>query len=190
MAVPEIRKHAVISDHRFQYSIYDIRRQRRDGDWQESQRIVLDKGDGAAVLMVNPDTDHVILIRQMRFPAVLNGGYESLIEVCAGVIENESPKDTVLREAEEETGYRPRQLRQVMAPFMSPGAVTEKLYLFVAEYSAADKVSDGGGVKRESEDIEVLEVPFNRAWQWVQDGTIQDAKTILLLQWWKLHLRR
>jgi nudix-type nucleoside diphosphatase (YffH/AdpP family) len=85
------------------------------------------------------------------------------------------------REVEEETGYRVENLTRVFDVYMSPGSVTEKLFFYVGEYKTSSTPGSGGGEKAEGEDIEVLEIPFERALQMIRSGEIQDAKTIMLL---------
>jgi nudix-type nucleoside diphosphatase (YffH/AdpP family) len=124
----------------------------------------------------------VILVKQFRFPAFVNGEDDLLIEAPAGLLDSASPEARIRAEVEEETGYLVRDVEKVFEAFMSPGSVTERLYFFVGRYEPADRVSDGGGHADEGEDIEVLEVPFDRAMAMVASGEIRDAKTIMLLQ--------
>jgi nudix-type nucleoside diphosphatase (YffH/AdpP family) len=130
----------------------------------------------------------VILTRQFRFPAFVNGHDGMLIEAPAGLLDQATPEARIRAEAEEETGYRVGTVRKIFEAFMSPGSVTEKLYFFVAEYDAAAKSGNGGGVASEGEDIEVLELPFATALRMVESGEIADGKTIMLLQYAALHL--
>ena len=104
-----------------------------------------------------------------------------LVEVCAGELDQDAPETAVRREAEEETGFRLGDVVKVFESYMSPGAATEIIHFFIAEYSAAMKISDGGGLETEQEEIEVLELPFTDALQMVKSGEIRDAKTIMLL---------
>lgn len=157
--------------------------QRRNGDWQRQLRETYDRGDGAAILLYNEEKKTVVLIRQFRFPAYFNKEPGYLIEVCAGKLDGDDPVTCAKKEAEEETGYRVSEVRQVYRSYMSPGSVTERLSLFVARYDAASKVSEGGGHFEEGEDIEVLELPFARAMEMVGTGEINDAKTVMLLQY-------
>jgi nudix-type nucleoside diphosphatase (YffH/AdpP family) len=160
---------------------------RRDGTWQRQQRETYDRGNGATILLYNPAQQTVILTRQFRFPAFMNGTADGmLIETCAGMLDRDDPATCIRRETEEETGYQIRDVRKVFEAYMSPGSVTERIYFFVGEYSAADKVSDGGGHPHEGEDIEVLEISLDEALAWVTAGTICDGKTIMLLQYAKL----
>ena len=155
---------------------------RRDGSWQKQTRETYDRGDGIAVLLYDPDRETIILIRQFRFPAFYHGEAGELTEVPAGKLEDATPEDGIRRELEEETGYRIRDVRRVFEAYMSPGSVTEKLYLFAARYSPADRVAEGGGLHQEGEDIEIVEVPFTEAMAMLKRGEIRDAKTIILLQ--------
>ena len=158
--------------------------QRRSGDWQRQQRETYDRGDGAAVLLYNAEQKTVVLTRQFRFPVYFNNEPGYLIEVCAGKLDGDDPVTCAKKEAEEETGYRVSDVRQVYANcYMSPGSVTERISLFVAHYDAASKVSEGGGHHDEGEDIEVLELPFARAMEMVGTGEINDGKTVMLLQY-------
>lgn len=183
-----IEDETVLSDWHYVLKKVRYSWRRGDGAWQQSAREVYDRGNGAAILLYNRDRRAVILTRQLRIPAYLNGYHELMIEAAAGVLDGDPPQKRVREEAEEETGYRPRNMRKVFELFMSPGAVTERLHLFVAEYDPADRAGKGGGLKDEGEDIEVLEIPFAQAMAMAADGRICDAKTIVLLQYAALHL--
>jgi nudix-type nucleoside diphosphatase (YffH/AdpP family) len=156
---------------------------RRDGNWQRQSREAYDRGNGAALLLFDPSRRTVVLTRQFRLPAFINGcadGY--LIEACAGLLDGNDPETCIRREAEEETGYRIRTPRKVFEAYMSPGSVTEKLHFFVAEYQAEDRINAGGGLAQEGEDIEVIEMPLEQALAGIRNGLIQDGKTVMLLQ--------
>jgi nudix-type nucleoside diphosphatase (YffH/AdpP family) len=156
----------------------------RDGRWQRQNRETYDRGNGAVLLLFNVERSTVVLIRQFRFPAFVNGcGDGLLVEACAGLLDGEDAHTCIRREAEEETGFRVRSPRKVLEAYMSPGSVTEKLHFFVAEYEPQDRVSAGGGDAAEGEDIEVLELSLASALQMIGTGAIQDGKTILLLQY-------
>ncbi|HEY7890455.1 MAG TPA: NUDIX domain-containing protein [Steroidobacteraceae bacterium] len=160
---------------------FDYRR--RDGLWQRQSREVYDRGNGAVILLVHIDRRTVLLTRQFRMPAHLNGCRDGLlIEACAGLLDGEDPAACIRREAEEETGLRVRAPRQVFAAYMSPGSVTERLHFFVAEYEDRDRVSMGGGEADEGEEIETIELPLDEAMRMIDSGAIQDGKTIMLLQ--------
>lgn len=156
---------------------------RRDGSWQRQSREAYDRGNGAALLLFDPRRLTVVLTRQFRLPAFINGcndGY--LIEACAGLLDGHDPETCIRKEAQEETGYRIRAPRKVFEAYMSPGSVTEKLHFFVAEYQAEDRIDAGGGLADEGEDIEVIEMPLAEALAGIGSGLIQDAKTVMLLQ--------
>jgi nudix-type nucleoside diphosphatase (YffH/AdpP family) len=156
----------------------------RDGRWEKQSRETYDRGNGAVVLLFNVERSTVVLIRQFRFPAFVNGCNDGLlIEACAGLLDGEDAFTCIRREAEEETGFRVKSPRKILEAYMSPGSVTEKLHFFVAEYDLQDRVSAGGGDAAEGEDIEVLELPLSSALEMIGTGAIQDGKTIMLLQY-------
>jgi nudix-type nucleoside diphosphatase (YffH/AdpP family) len=155
----------------------------RDGRWQKQSRETYDRGNGAVLLLFNVERATVVLTRQFRFPAFVNGCPDGLlIEACAGLLDGDEPLTCIRREAEEETGFAVRSPRKILEAYMSPGSVTEKLHFFVAEYDLRDQVSAGGGDATEGEDIEVIELPLSEALQMIAGGEIQDGKTIMLLQ--------
>lgn len=184
----KIRNVEVLSNdwYLLQKTTFDYRR--ADGDWQTLTRETYDRGNGATILLYNRERRSVILIRQFRFPTYGNGHDGFLIETAAGLLDQASPEVRIKAEVEEETGYRVTEVRKVFEAFMSPGSVTEKLYFFVAEYEPGSRVSDGGGLQAEGEDIQVLELPLDQALQMVANGEIADGKTIMLLQYAQLHL--
>jgi nudix-type nucleoside diphosphatase (YffH/AdpP family) len=159
---------------------------RRDGTWQTLTRETYDRGNGATVLLYNRRKRTVILIRQFRYPAFVNGSDGFLIEACAGVLDEHDPEACVRRETEEETGFRIHHVQKIFDAFMSPGAVTERVHFFIGEYDDQDRQSEGGGKHGEGEDIEVLEMTLDEAMQKISSGEIVDAKTIMLLQHMKL----
>lgn len=161
--------------------------QRSDGQWQRLTRETYDRGNGATILLYNREKQTVILTRQFRYPAFVNHHPALLIEACAGLLDERDPAEAIRSETEEETGYRISRPQKIMEVFMSPGSVTEKLFFFVAEYSEQERVADGGGVQSDGEDIDVLEVGINEAMEMITSGEIVDGKTIVLLQYAKLH---
>jgi nudix-type nucleoside diphosphatase (YffH/AdpP family) len=182
-----IESHVLSDDwYLLKKTIYDFRR--ADGSWQRQQRETYDRGNGATLLLYQLASRKVLLIRQFRFPAYVNGHDGMLVEAPAGLLDQATPEQRIRAEAEEETGYRVGEVRKVFEAFMSPGSVTEKLYFFVAEFDDTLKVSEGGGIADEGEDIEVLELGFDEAMAMIQRGEIVDGKTIMLLQYAALHL--
>lgn len=173
----------LLSDNWGEVKKHTFELERRDGTWQRQIRETYDRGHGAAVLLYDPARRTVILTRQFRFPAWFNGDDNPwLIEAPAGKLDGDDPLTCAKKEAEEETGYRVRDLTLVAAPYMSPGSVTEKLYLYVGQYDASARISAGGGLEDEGEDIETLELPFTEAMAMLARGEIADGKTIILLQ--------
>jgi nudix-type nucleoside diphosphatase (YffH/AdpP family) len=161
---------------------------RANGEWQTQTREVFDRGDAATLLPCNLKQRTVVLVRQFRYPAYENGYDDLMIEAVAGLLDNESPEVRIRAEAEEESGYRLRDVREVFEAFMSPGAVTEKLHFFVAEYEPDMRIGSGGGIANEGEDIEVLELSIDEALAMIGDARIVDAKTIMLLQYAALNI--
>ncbi|SDZ95280.1 NUDIX domain-containing protein [Bizionia paragorgiae] len=184
--VKDIDKHILSNGwatlHRIDFSF-----QFKNKEWKRVSREVYNRKDAACVLLYNPERNCVILTKQFRMPAYLNTKEEGMsIEVCAGLIdEGESPLEAVLRETEEEVGYRVPKAKKIMEIYMSPGAITEKTHLFIAEYTPDMKVNAGGGLESENEEIEVLELPLDDALQLLQTNVIKDAKTVILLQYLK-----
>jgi GDP-mannose pyrophosphatase NudK len=174
----------ILSDNWYTLRKVNFEHQNKDGVWEKMSREAYDRGNGATILLYNKSNQTIILTRQFRMPTYLNGnenGY--LIECCAGLLDKDNPEECIRRETEEETGYKVSEVKKVFEAYMSPGSVTEILYFFVAEYTKEMKVGDGGGVHEESENIEVLELPFHQTLHMVAAGEIKDAKTIMLLQY-------
>ncbi len=157
----------------------------KNNEWKRLSRETYNRGNGAAILLYNKEKGTVVLTKQFRMPIYENDKNDSMsIEACAGAIdENDTPLQTIIRETEEEVGYSISDAKHVLTAYTSPGALTEKMYLFVAEYNDTMKINDGGGLDSEDEEIEILEMPFHTVIQMVQDEKIIDAKTIMLIQY-------
>lgn len=184
----KIKQTDLLSDNWYLLNKVTYDYQKEDNPIETHIREVYDRGNGAAILLYNSKQKTVILTRQFRLPSYLNGNASGMmIEVCAGLLDKDHPEQCVIRETEEETGYRLSTVHKVFETYMSPGAVTEILYLFVGEYDASMKVSEGGGVDTEQENIEVLEYTFDEAFVMIGTGEIKDAKTIMLLQYAKIN---
>lgn len=165
---------------------YDYRK--KNGEWETQSREAYDRGNGATILLYNKKSQTVILTRQFRLPTYINGNDSGmLIEACAGLLDRDNAEDCIRKETEEETGYQVTQVRKIFEAYMSPGSVTELIYFFVAEYDKTMKVSEGGGLDEEQENIEVLEMDFDKAYQMIVTEEIKDGKTIMLLQYAKIH---
>lgn len=179
----EIRAVETLSENHFPLRKYTLALRRRDGARQELQREVYGIGHGAVVLPFDPRRSTVLLTRQFRLPAQVNGDPPRLVEACAGNVEaGDDPAETARKEAEQEMGCGLRDLREVFVLYTSPGVTAEKLHFFTAEYDPGGRSGGGGGLREEGEDIEVLELPLAEAWAMVGRGAIVDAKTVLLLQ--------
>jgi nudix-type nucleoside diphosphatase (YffH/AdpP family) len=159
-------------------------RRGRDGVRRTEQRETHDRGNGATLLPYDAARRTVLLTRQFRLPAYVNGSADGmLVEAAAGLLDEDDPETAIRREAAEELGVAVGTLEHLFDVFMSPGSVTERISFFAAPYTPADRVSAGGGLAEEGEDIEVLELDVDEALAMVDDGRIADAKTIVLLQW-------
>lgn len=183
-----ILKTEILSDHWYILKKITYEFRKKNGERVTHAREAYDRGNGATILLYNSEQGTVILTRQFRLPTFINGNSSGmLIEACAGLLDKDNPEDAILRETEEETGYKITDVRKIFEAYMSPGSVTEIVYFFVAEYRHDMKVTEGGGVEHEQENIEVLELPLSRAIDMVKSGGIKDGKTIMLLQYAELN---
>ena len=172
-----------LSNDWYKLDKYNLDYKQLNGQWVNQNREVYDRGDGAAILLFNKEKQTLILTKQFRLPSYVNGNKDGMmIEVCAGLLDNDDPLTCIVKEAEEETGYGISNPKKVFEIYSTPGAVSEKIHYFIAEYTSEMQISDGGGLAEETEDIEVLELPIKEAYQMVLNGEIKDAKTIILIQ--------
>lgn len=182
-----ILKTEILSDNWYTLKKVTYTIEKKDGNKETQSREAYDRGNGAAILLYNKVSGTVILTRQFRLPTFINGNTTGmLIEACAGLLDNDNPEECIKRETEEETGYKISKVEKVFEAYMSPGSVTEILHFFIAEYSHEMKITDGGGLEEEGENIEVLELPFEDALAMIDKGEIMDAKTIMLLQYLRI----
>jgi nudix-type nucleoside diphosphatase (YffH/AdpP family) len=182
----QILQTEILSDNWYMLRQVTFEITKSDGTTVILNREVYDRGNGATILLYNKLQRSVVLTRQFRLPTFVNGNETGmLVETCAGLLDLDKPEDCIKREVMEETGYHVGDVKKIFEAYMSPGAVTESLHFFLAEYSKTDLLSSGGGV--EDEDIEVLEMPFNEALSMVENGQIKDGKTIMLLQYAQIH---
>jgi nudix-type nucleoside diphosphatase (YffH/AdpP family) len=185
-----VKENRVLSNGHLKLNAVTFDWRRDDGRWQTQRREVVDRGHAAALLPYNRGDRTVVLVKQFRYPAY-SAGYDNLmIEAAAGLLDNAPPEERIRLEAEEETGYRLHEVRKIFEAFMSPGSITEKMHFFVAEYEPSMRVSAGGGLAHEGEEIEVLEFSIDEALAMIADGSIIDAKTIILLQYAALQIFR
>ena len=184
----KIKETQLLSDNWYTLNKVTYDYQKKNGEWETHSREAYDRGNGATILLYNKNKKSVILTRQFRLPTYVNGNESGmLIESCAGLLDKDNAEDCIRKETEEETGYKVTKVRKIFESYMSPGSVTEILYFFVAEYDDEMKVSEGGGLEEEQENIEVLELDFDEACNMIYTGEIKDGKTIMLLQYAKIH---
>jgi nudix-type nucleoside diphosphatase (YffH/AdpP family) len=156
----------------------------RDGSWQRQRRETYDRGNGATILLYDLARRTVLLARQFRFPAYVNGSSDGmLLETAAGLLDEDDAETAIRREASEELGVEVGKVTRVFDLWMSPGSVTERLHFFAAPYTREQLTTDRAGLEEEGEEVEVVEIEFDEALAMVRDGRIADAKTVLLLQW-------
>ncbi|WP_299251868.1 GDP-mannose pyrophosphatase NudK [uncultured Aquimarina sp.] len=184
----KILKTELLSDNWYTLNKVTYNYQKKDGQWETHSREAYDRGNGATILLYNADNKKVILTKQFRLPTYVNGNPTGmLIESCAGLLDKDNAENCIRKETEEETGYKVSKVKKIFESYMSPGSVTEIVHFFVAEYDKEMKVSDGGGLAEEQENIEVIELDFDQAFNMIYTGEIKDGKTIMLLQYAKIH---
>lgn len=184
----DILKTEILSDNWYTLRKITYNYLNKEGNWEIQSREAYDRGNGATILLYNKNSKTVILTRQFRLPTYVNGNETGmLIETCAGLLDKDNAEECIRRETEEETGYKISSVEKVFEVYMSPGSVTEIVYFFTAEYTKAMKINEGGGVQDEQENIEVLELDFDKAYNMIASGEIKDAKTIMLLQHAKIN---
>lgn len=180
-------KTEVLSDNWYTLRKVTFEYLKKDGTWETQSREAYDRGNGATILLYHKEKRTVILTKQFRIPTYVNGNETGmLIEACAGLLDQDDPRDCIRRETQEETGYEITAVQKVFEAYMSPGSVTEIVYFFIAEYKDSMKVGEGGGAEDEQEDIEVLELKIEAAIEMIESGEIKDGKTIMLLQYLQL----
>jgi GDP-mannose pyrophosphatase NudK len=184
MATIQILNKETLSDKKYPLKYISFEKPDAEGEFHNQTREVYFRPDAVAVLLVDNRREKILLTKQFRLPAFLNGsdsGY--LIEACAGLMdETETPEQTVIREVAEETGYEPYDLVKIAGAYSSPSGTTEFLHLFIANYNGDDNHAKNGGLKEEGESIELLEFGFDEARTQLRQGELRDIKTILLLQ--------
>jgi nudix-type nucleoside diphosphatase (YffH/AdpP family) len=185
----EILSERVVFDDVFKIVEATLRFERFNGQMSEPvRRLVFERGDSAAALLLNRDTQKVILIEQFRYPTYKKGpGW--LLEVVAGMVDRgEQPEETIRREVREEVGYQVGDLQPIATFYVSPGATSERIALYYAEVGDADRVAAGGGSAAEHEDIEQVELSLPELWTALDEGKIVDAKTLIAAQWLQCRL--
>jgi len=176
-------KTEILSDNWYVLHKCTFEYQKKDGTWETQEREAYDRGNGATILLYNKLTKTIVLTRQFRVPTYVNGNKSGmLLESCAGLLDNDNAEDCIKKETEEETGYTIASVEKIFEAYMSPGSVTEIVHFFIAEYDSSMKTGKGGGVEKEQEEIEVIELNFSKAIEMISTGEIKDGKTIMLLQ--------
>ncbi len=184
----KITQKELLSDNWYMLHKFTYQYCNKNGEWETQVREAYDRGNGATILLYNSQKKTIILTRQFRLPTYINGNETGMmIEACAGLLDENNAEDCIKKETEEETGYKVSKVQKIFEAYMSPGSVTEIVHFFIAEYAADMKVSEGGGLVEEQENIEVLELDFETACGMITSGEIRDGKTIMLLQYARLH---
>ena len=184
---PQVRilGETLLADGRFKLTLTRVEVTEAGASRVLNHEIYRHKG-AAAVLLYDPARLVVLLVRQFRLGAWLEGAAQPMTEVCAGMLDGDEPEACVIRESREETGVAIASARHVFDAFVSPGATTEKIACFVAPYGARDRVGAGGGVDAD-ERIETIEPSLDEAIAMIERGEICDGKTIAMLYYAKLH---
>jgi nudix-type nucleoside diphosphatase (YffH/AdpP family) len=180
----EILGETLLAQGRFRLTRTRARIEETNGAVRTLEHEIYHYAPAAAVLLYEPERRVLLLVKQFRLGAFLGDGSLALIEVCAGMLDDDAPEACALREAWEETGVRLTRLSHAFDAFMSPGGMTEKIACFVAPYAAGDRLGLGGGVDAD-ESIELVEMAYDDALAAIGSGGIRDAKTIALLYYAK-----
>ncbi len=183
-----VQQERLLSDNWYTLKTTRFEFLRSDGQWQTQDRETYDRGNGACILLYQRARRRVLLTRQFRYPVFVNGWQQLMVEVVAGLLDENDPVSCIRAEAEQEAGVELREVQPLFESYMSPGSVTEKVHFFAAEYEDGDLVGEGGGLVDEGEDIARFELGFDEAIRQVEAGEIVDAKTIMLLRWAERHL--
>jgi nudix-type nucleoside diphosphatase (YffH/AdpP family) len=179
----EIVRNQTLSQGWTRLSNYTVDYTDSEGETHRVQREVYQRTPAATILLYDPKRGTVVLVRQFRLPLQLHGEPAWILETPAGLLDGDQPEPAIRREAMEETGFRVRDVRFLFKAYSSPGSSTEVVHFFAASIDTKDRVSEGGGLAEEHEDIEVVEIPLDGAMAMIESGEIIDFKTIILLQW-------
>ena len=181
-------KKELLSDNWYTLNKFTFDYEKEDGELERQEREVYNCGDAIAILLYNKENGTIVLTKQFRMAVHQNEKSDGMmIEVCAGLLDGDTPVVCAKKESLEETGYKLEKVEKIFEAYMVPGTVTQKVHYFIAEYTSEMRVTLGGGADYETENIEVLELPFDNAFDMIKTGGITDAKTIMLLQYAKLN---
>ncbi len=183
-----VQNRTLLSDQWARLESVEFDYQRTDGEWQRQRREIYHRGHGAAILLYDLASNKIVLTRQFRFPAWTQGGDGFLVEAPAGIIEGDNPEQTIQAETQQETGFVIGKPQFLFKAYATPGSVTEQLHYYAAPFDYDNRSGEGGGLEEEGEDIEVVVVDLDQAADWITQGKIVDAKTIILIQYAQLHV--
>lgn len=172
----------------FSLTLYRFRHRLFNGEMSgEVTREIFERGHAAVLLPYDPVRDEVVLIEQIRIAALETSQSPWLLEMVAGIIEpGESVEDVARREAMEETGLVVGRSKPVLSYLASPGGTSERLSILVGEVDAT--LAEGlHGLEEENEDIRLHVVSREQAYRWVEEGAIDNAASVIALQWLALH---
>ena len=172
----------------FSMDLYRFRHRLFNGEMSgEIRREIFERGHAAVLLPFDPVRDEVVLVEQIRIAAYDVSESPWLLEMVAGMIEEgETVEDVARREALEEAGLVVGRTKPVLSYLASPGGTSERLSIMVGEVDAT--TAEGiHGLADENEDIRVHVVSREQAYQWVEEGKIDNAASVIALQWLQLH---
>jgi ADP-ribose diphosphatase len=192
----DIHSQKRIFDDFFQIDEFHVAHEQLNGKMSRDQRrLVFERGDAVAALLLNLDSKTVVLVRQFKVPTLVGRRRDFkettdgwITETIAGMIDGkETPEAAVIRETMEESGYQISNPRLIARFFSSPGGTSERIFQYFAEVRAADKTGPGGGIK--NEDIEVIHMPLDELFVNLRRGLIEDPKLIAGASWLLDHLK-
>lgn len=181
----ELIKEEIPFDEFFKIYKADLKFEKFDGTMSQTvTRYSFEKPDAVAVLIYHVSKDAYVLVRQFRYPPLHHHVDPWLFEIVAGgKDEGEKDEAAAQREVEEETGFKVLKIDRICQCYVSPGLMSERVTIFVAEVDDSTKMGNGGGAEGEDEDIELVWIPRAEAGQWMNRQQVGDAKTIISLQW-------
>ncbi|NOQ75345.1 MAG: NUDIX domain-containing protein [Crocinitomix sp.] len=186
----EILKEEFVFDDFFKIKKAKIKHESFNSKPIEVERLCFERGDSVAILIYEKDTDSLLFTNQFRYP-ILKEKNGWILELTAGSIEEgEDGAETAKREVEEEIGYQVDELEFINSFFVSPGGTSERIMLYYSEVNSANKTADGGGVKYEMEDIQLVKIKRKGVIEQLKNNQLRDAKTIIGIQWFLLNKDR
>jgi len=177
-------------DDFFKIDEFLVSHEQIDGTMSAGQRrLVFERGDAVAVLLLNVDMKSVVAVEQFRVAVFVGRRRDDrsttdgwIIETVAGAIDaNETPEAAAIRETFEETGYQIREPRLISKFFTSPGGVSERVFLYFAEVTDTDRIGKGGGI--DDEDIKVVQLAIDELFDRLAQGSIEDPKLLIGAYW-------